>query len=354
MNRHFRRTLTTALTMMLATASQATAVETTISLDDPGDLSGQTFLANQTVRQSDLDYSLRFDGPAEGLGPALSINALALREDGGFLFAGDAPFDAGGQTWEARDIVLYAGGSYSLNTRGADLGLSPSAVIDALAILPDGALALSFEEPETIGGTNYLPADVLRLDGGAFSLLFDAAAAGLDGAANVTGYDRGDDGSDFLGFQEPTNAGGTTYLPGQVVRYSSGNFSLFVDDPAFPADITLAALSLPGSPGRVENLLVDRQGSDLSLQWDPTCSSDGDDYAVYEGTIGDFASHQGVACSTGGSTSAVVAPAGGQRYYLVVPLNGTFEGSYGGASDGTERSAGLNPCREDRRIRPCP
>jgi hypothetical protein len=71
--------------------------------------------------------------------------------------------------------------------------------------------------------------------------------------------------------------------------------------------------------------------------------SDGD-YEIYEGTIGSWYSHELRYCSTGGITSKTFTPLAGNSYYLVVPTNGTREGSYGTNSAGVERPPGSPAC----------
>jgi FG-GAP repeat/FG-GAP-like repeat len=97
------------------------------------------------------------------------------------------------------------------------------------------------------------------------------------------------------------------------------------------------------APGRVGALLVTKSGADVHLSWRPTCPAP--DYAIYEGTIGSFASHAPRFCSTGGATSMAFTPPSGSVYYLVVPLNGSVEGSYGITAAGTERPTGSSACR---------
>ena len=62
------------------------------------------------------------------------------------------------------------------------------------------------------------------------------------------------------------------------------------------------------------------------------------------GTLGDFASHGSTLCSTAGLTGATFLPAPGSRYYLVVPNNGSIEGSYGASDDGSARPAAVSAC----------
>ncbi len=82
----------------------------------------------------------------------------------------------------------------------------------------------------------------------------------------------------------------------------------------------------------------------MTLSWDPSCKATDADYEVYEGTIGAFYSHSPRLCSTSGARSVTLTPGAGGRYYLVVPLDGAHEGSYGLDSTGVERPPGSAAC----------
>ncbi len=86
--------------------------------------------------------------------------------------------------------------------------------------------------------------------------------------------------------------------------------------------------------GRTACLTADKAGAQISLDWAGSCSGGDNDFGVYEGAIGSWASHVPVACSTAGLTTTTFAPAAPSSYYLVVPTDGISEGSYG-ASDFT-------------------
>lgn len=99
--------------------------------------------------------------------------------------------------------------------------------------------------------------------------------------------------------------------------------------------------------GRVPDggLTVDKAvGGTITLTWSASCSSVDADYAVYEGTLGDFASHAPRACSTGGALSYDLAPSAGNDYYLIVPVHADREGSYGVDGTGAERPQGATAC----------
>ena len=142
----------------------------------------------------------------------------------------------------------------------------------------------------------------------------------------------------------PTRLGNVDYLPGQLVLWNGSEFSSYRFEPLWPPSIQLRDFSLLPGAGAVPDgsdaaevpLQVGRVAGDLELSWGASCSGD-PDYAVYEGTLGDFTSHIPRACSTGGSTTTVLTAPVGSTYYLVVPHGDVSEGSYGTDSFGTER-----------------
>jgi hypothetical protein len=119
----------------------------------------------------------------------------------------------------------------------------------------------------------------------------------------------------------------------------------------FAADFLGQSYEVPfevafGNAGRVSGLLLGKPTpTGLPLTWGGTCQSGVTSYAVYAGFIGDWKSHTRVSCDVTG-TSFTVPPLHVQsdRYYLVVPLRGGGEGSYGQDSAGSERPQGISFC----------
>jgi hypothetical protein len=106
--------------------------------------------------------------------------------------------------------------------------------------------------------------------------------------------------------------------------------------------------------GDVLGLTMGRLGPNVFLSWSASCSATDGDYDVYEGTVGgNFTSHVPLVCTTSGNTGASFVPGAGNRYYLVVPTNGSSEGSYGRGIAGAERPASAGACRT-RLIAACP
>jgi hypothetical protein len=95
-----------------------------------------------------------------------------------------------------------------------------------------------------------------------------------------------------------------------------------------------------GQPLRIARVA----GGQLMLTWDESCSTSDDDYEIYHGFMGAYYSHFSKLCSTGGATTATFSPDMFDRYYLVVPRDGTQEGSYGRDSARDERPQGGGAC----------
>lgn len=92
----------------------------------------------------------------------------------------------------------------------------------------------------------------------------------------------------------------------------------------------------PGVPLRVAKSGVGL----LDLSWGLGCSPDALDYTVHGGEIGAFYGHVAILCDTAGAlVSATIASEVGNRYFLVVPVTATDEGSHGRDSFGVERPA---------------
>jgi hypothetical protein len=110
----------------------------------------------------------------------------------------------------------------------------------------------------------------------------------------------------------------------------------------------------PDRPGAPLRIVKDATPADIVLAWSPSCSPDATDYAIYEGVLGTWYSHDVLLCGTPGAlTGATVTPGSGGRYFLVVPLTATLEGSYGVDALGAERPLGGLTCLSPR-VLGCP
>lgn len=100
--------------------------------------------------------------------------------------------------------------------------------------------------------------------------------------------------------------------------------------------------------------LTKLSASSISLQWNPSCAATVQDYGIYEGLIGSWHSHTAVDCTdNAGDRTELVTPSTGNRYYLVVPLNTSGEGSYGFTSGNVEIARGASTCRVSQILGAC-
>ena len=165
---------------------------------------------------------------------------------------------------------------------------------------------------------------------------------------------------DLDSFDMGVTVNGVTYVIPSNGNGGQSYFGLISDTPVaemvfqgigFDSHYSLDDISFPDPPAPFEAgaipavesggeppLIVDREpGGDLHLSWGNSCSVSDNDFEVYEGDLGDFASHVALLCTTDGSSSTVFTPGPGPTYYLIVPRNLLREGSYGVAWDGSER-----------------
>ena len=117
-------------------------------------------------------------------------------------------------------------------------------------------------------------------------------------------------------------------------------------------------VSQPG--GTVPGLKIVRKGvganPSITLRWNPSCSFGDTDYEVYEGNLDALPvyDHEQVLCSTASATIATFNASSGDRYFLVVPTDGTEEGSYGIDGTHAQRPPAAVSCRNQVTGLACP
>lgn len=122
------------------------------------------------------------------------------------------------------------------------------------------------------------------------------------------------------------------------------------------AVLLLAAVSASDAqagPNRLMLTIDKGPAGDLELSWQDSCQQAGTDYGIYEGDLGVYTTHRSIHCGTGGASTMTVSPSSGNAYYLVVPLEGGAEGSYGLDGSGSERPVGLALCSTQQVVNAC-
>jgi len=338
----------------LACAPAAWCVTYYLATDVPATLGGTDFTADEVLLNAGGLYSLQL---AFGE-PSVQLGGLERRADGLWLLTPAKPEEGAGP----RDVVLFDGVTLTPYFDGATAGVPEYARIDSVMLDPGGALVLSFDVPVNLGGAEYGPSDLVRYNLGVFSLFWNSGAAGVPPDSNVVGAGETAAGDLIVTFDVPTRLGATEFMPGQLVRWDGGtNFSAYVTDPSWPPDAQLRDFGFLPPSGAVSDgqlpgvpLTISRSASNLTLSWGATCVAGDTDYEVYEGTLGLFYSHTSKLCSTGGATNITFSEPSGSVYYLVVPRNAVCEGSYGRKSDNTELPQGASACLPQQVAAQCP
>jgi len=354
------RRVLVVLSLVAAAAAPVAAASYYLCTDVPATLGGTDFRPDEVLLSAGGMYSVQIDF-AE---PHTQLAGLERRLDGIWLLTPAQPDEGVGP----RDVVTFDGISPSPYFEGSANGVPEYARIDAV-LLDAGSLVLSFDVPVNLGGVEYRSADLVRWNAPGFSLYWDSQAAGIPPGSNVVGAGRDPGNHLVLTFDVPTNLGGTEYLPGQLVQWNGGtSFSSYYKDPNWPPSAQLRDFGfVPGSgqvPGEAfpgTPLTVSRNPAtgELTLSWGTSCLPADTDYEIYQGTMGSFTTqgfytHTQKFCTTGGLTTKTFPEPADSAYFLLVPRNLLGEGSYGQASSLTERPVGVSACLPQSLAGQCP
>jgi len=179
---------------------------------------------------SDDDIAVRpgvlFVSALEGLAPpAADLSAYGATTGTGetrlLSYAKDVELP-GGLVARAGDVVKLEGGVFSLELDGSAAGLPLGVAVDAVTE-SDTGLLVSFDTSVSIGaGVVADDEDIVEWDGASFSLVLDGSAVGVDRALDV-------DGAQFLGTQKVAvsfdasgSVGGVTFEDEDILTYDAG------------------------------------------------------------------------------------------------------------------------------------
>jgi len=148
------------------------------------------------------------------------VSAAHRFANGDLLLAFDstATFPAAG-TVEPRDLVRLTGATqvYSVEVRGANVGISLGAHIDAVAVTGDGTILLSLDI--SVGELD--DEDVIRIDGNSLALFLDVSAVGAAEALDLDGLDVEENGTLlYLSFDGSGTADGAAFDDEDIVAYN--------------------------------------------------------------------------------------------------------------------------------------
>jgi hypothetical protein len=307
---------------------------------------------------------------AGGFGPGLStadpaaVGLAALAANGGptpteaiagtslAVNAGGAPCPATDQRGFLRNVGPCDVGAYELGATPGGANTQPGGNV---TVSPAPGVTVTFAQVTAQGDTTVTsggppPPTGFQVDGVVYDIMTTSQFAGW--VTVCLPYSPSVDPSPMLFHYEnlppPTWVDTTTSVDtvGHIVCGTAWSLSPF-------------AVMIEGTDGGAGDVgdslsIAHAGGGDITLSWATSCAATDTDYSVYEGTLGSWYSHIARLCSTDGATNVTVTPQPASAYYLIVPRNQAFEGSYGKASSGADIPPGGNACEAQRVLSACP
>lgn len=132
----------------------------------------------------------------------------------------DVPDEVGNQALTPSDFVQRTGPIYGV------AGSIPSGEVNALH--RDGSKWIfSPAYPTDLGGATYEPRDVVSQESGTYSLVLDGSSLGIPLNASVDAYFE--DGDAIVSFDVPLTLSGKDFMPNDLVRWNGVDFSMYLD-----------------------------------------------------------------------------------------------------------------------------
>jgi len=150
-----------ALLALVGAVTPAAAVQLYVATDTPVDVAPLGTLLPWNVAR--LDTTAGTYSPAFALPFGAGIDGLHRLDAGDWLVSFESPTDLGGTTWMPQDVLRTNGVGAAAFFCGQALGILDGTSVDAIFTVGGdaGPLVLSFDRQVTFGATTYQPADLL-------------------------------------------------------------------------------------------------------------------------------------------------------------------------------------------------
>jgi hypothetical protein len=160
------------------------------------------------------------------------VDAVAEEAGGAVLLSLDTHAALGGLAVSPADVVRWDGVAFTLVFDAAAAGVPAGADADAVAVDPaSGDLLLSFDATLALGAITAADEDLARWDGVAWSLFFDGSTAGIPSALDVDAAHLQADGTLLVSFDTPGAVDGVSFHDEDVLAFDlgTGDWSIAVD-----------------------------------------------------------------------------------------------------------------------------
>ena len=260
-----RQSLVPILILHLFAAIPAVAQEVvSASPDITIDLGASVIAADEDVA---LDNQLGLV-MLENLGvlpDASDVIALGLDVNGDRLLAFETTTAlAGGVVARPGDVIRYDGAAYSIAFDAAAAGLPNGIATDAASLSP-GGLLLSFDTTVDLGGGLVAAdEDLVDWDGVSFAIAFDGSAEGLDTALDIDAAQDLGGGAFAMSFDTAGEVGGIVFDDDDVLRFDGSSWTLEFDASAANPNWAAADLDAVTVPEPSAGLLLLLGGAGLA------------------------------------------------------------------------------------------
>jgi len=143
---------------------------------------------------------------------------------------------SGGVVARPGDVIRYDGAAYSIEFDASAAGLPSGVLTDATSLSANGLL-LSFDTTVDLGGGLVVTdEDLVEWNGSSFALVFDGSAAGIDSALDVDAAQDLGGGAFMISFDTAGTISGVHFDDEDIVRFDGAVWSMEFDASAADSD----------------------------------------------------------------------------------------------------------------------
>lgn len=150
----------------------------------------------------------------------VDVDALHRVDATTMLVSLDITSVLGADTVDDADVVSYDGIAWSVVFDASAAGLPIAVDVDAVSVAPDGALLLSFDTSVEVDGVVFADEDVARYAGGVFTMQFDGSAAGIASELDLGALHALPDGTLLFAFDAASAVAGVNFSAAGVLVHS--------------------------------------------------------------------------------------------------------------------------------------
>ena len=173
--------------------------------------------------------------PLGSLPQEAAVDAISVEPDGLVLFSLDAAANLGGTAVLPADVIGWDGANYFHVLSSSAHLMEAGSNIDAISKAPDGSLVLSFSVGRILDGAAYADEDLVQWrPGPGFLPFFDASAAGVPADLDLDAVHVLANGNLLVSFDTHGMIDGVAFQDADILEYGPGGWELALAASALP------------------------------------------------------------------------------------------------------------------------